>query len=182
MVEEWGLPPTNKEWELNLIAGELQLIDWVLCVYSHTLALALEEYIADHATNSEYVPGWHDLRIRVWSGLDFISKNTPEVKTGVKPDEIGARFEIEESEAKVMLATLPTTHKWGTGEDVGYSLKMKLSQLLRGVYVYPEEIHIENKELQLEEAKEGLEEGLDGGSDGNDPNQAEGESQGEATH
>src|SRR3990167_2882992 len=103
----------NSVPKLSLNEDELLLIDWVLSVYRHTLPMAFDEAVDD----------WHSMRLGAWSAIDAIinSRSTPLVS-----------FPINEAEARYLLAVLPTTYRWGTGPDCGYSLKRKLSCLLMG--------------------------------------------------
>ena len=107
---EWELPPPLL---LNLEIQELQLIDWSICAASRLLPdCALEQLMA-----------WHAFRMDVWAGILHIER------TGTGTIAI---FAMTEQEAKILLAVVPTTFRWSTGIDCGYSLKQKLAKFLRG--------------------------------------------------
>ena len=107
---EWELPPPLL---LNLEISELQLIDWSICAASRMLPdCALEQLLA-----------WHAIRMDVWAGILHIER------TGSGNT---ATFALSEQEAKILLAVIPTTFRWSTGLDCGYSLKQKLAKFLRG--------------------------------------------------
>jgi hypothetical protein len=111
---EWELPVPPPPPGVDLEAGELLLIDWVLCGASHIV----QNYDLD-----ELVMRWHDLRILVWCGLKALADARPKAITQF-------RYELRQADAETLLALVPTTHRWGTGPDVGYSLKLKLSVFL----------------------------------------------------
>ena len=71
----------------------------------------------------EQLMAWHNFRMDVWAGILHIER------TGAGST---AAFAITEQEAKILLAVIPTTFRWGTGIDCGYSLKQKLAKFLRG--------------------------------------------------
>ena len=107
---EWELPPPLL---LNLDISELQLIDWSICAASRMLPdCALYQLMA-----------WHQFRMDVWAGILHIERTG----TGTI-----APFVITDQEAKILLAVIPTTFRWSTGLDCGYSLKQKLAKFLRG--------------------------------------------------
>jgi hypothetical protein len=86
--------------------GELLLLDWVLC------------------SASGMVPGADLGELMMWDGL---RQRTWAVYMGQ------GSLVIEETEARQLLALTPTTFRWGTGPDVGLSLKQKLASIVTGV-------------------------------------------------
>ncbi len=106
--KEWAIPPAPG---INLDRGELLLVDWVLCSASRLIPNA----DLDHLLNS-----WHDMRLAVW-------KSVAQLDT---PTSSEAKFRLSDTEAKALLAVVPTTFRWGTGPDSGYSLKQKLARFL----------------------------------------------------
>ena|SRR2546426_9533112 len=117
---EWELPAPPPPPGIDLEAGELLLIDWVLCGASHILPVHELE---------ELVPRWHDLRLEVWRGLHVLAAGPKAPKQ--------THYLLSESEAEKLLALVPTTHRWGTGPDCGYTLKLKIAGFL-GVNPLPE--------------------------------------------
>lgn len=114
MSQEWEVPGGTV---LRLTADELSLIDWLLCMYSHTFIGDIDDYMK-----------CHDLRMDVWECLDLLwdaALSRSKEGTVIMP--------MTESWAKVLLSLAPTTHRWGTGFDCGFSLKRKLFRYLKGV-------------------------------------------------
>ena len=101
---------------IDLDRGELLLLDWVLCAQSRLIPNADLDYL---------LGAWHDFRLSIWSVL-----NTDPMNDLTSPSIPAAKFHITESEAKALLALTPTTFRWGTGPDCGYSLKQKLAKFL----------------------------------------------------
>ena len=109
---------------LLLDEDELLLLDWAICAASRLLPQSDDlDYL---------ISAWGALRSAVWEALDICYPKR------LKPGETGplptAWLDLNMPTARPLLAVLPTTFRWGTGEDVGYSLKRKLAQYLRGVY------------------------------------------------
>lgn len=126
---EWELPVAPPPPGVDLDAGELLLVDWVLCGSSHIL----------QANNlDELVARWHILRLNVWSGLKALADmdRRPSRTADPKVPKV-VRYELTGEDAERLLALVPTTHRWGTGPDVGYALKMKLALFL-GVSPLPD--------------------------------------------
>ena len=99
---------------MNLSVEELLLLDWVLCAQGEK---------ADPETLQK-LDGWRDLRERVWRA---IVRHDMTILPG--PVEM----EVTEYECGQLLMLLPTTFRWGTGEDVGFTLKRKCAaQLWQG--------------------------------------------------
>lgn len=116
-MAEWDLPPDGSQDRISLNRHELLLLDYTLC--------PLPRWLPDDQADV-----WKDFRLSVWAGLDTWS-NRPNTISDTSTNHALA---ITKAEATVLLYLLPTTHRWGTGDDCGFSLKLKLSQFLRGVY------------------------------------------------
>lgn len=96
--------------------GELTLIDWCICAYSHVLPDTLDEL-----TNR-----WGLMRSRVWQSLSRLPQAEPAKETPIV---------LSESDCMVLSALLPSTFHWGgAGADCGFSLKAKLAAVIRGEY------------------------------------------------
>jgi len=48
-------------------------------------------------------------------------------------------LEISRDQAKLLMTMVPTTFRWGTGEDAGFNLKLKLARALWGETIEVEE-------------------------------------------
>jgi len=107
---EWALPP---EPGIKLDQGELLLLDWVLCGASRLIPNADLDYLLEN---------WHDCRISIWRAIGQLKA----------PNANDVKLAFTEPEAKALLALCPTTFRWGTGPDCGYTLKQKLSKFLMG--------------------------------------------------
>ena len=114
MPSEWNLPGGPV---LRLTADELSLIDWSLCMYAHVLPGDLGDYMK-----------WESVRAVVWHSLDLL---WDPALYRAKEGSVVILITLEVAAA--LLAILPTTHRWGTGFDCGFSLKRKLSRFLRGL-------------------------------------------------
>jgi hypothetical protein len=114
---DWALP------ELKLNTQELLLLDWVLCPASGLIPGAEVETL---------VKGWESTRNQVWA---LLSKLPPDGGEGgeYRP------FSLRELDAKFLLGVVPTTFRWGTGADCGFSLKRRLYLFIQGV-VPPEDL------------------------------------------
>jgi hypothetical protein len=97
---------------MRLTFGELCLLDWVLHFPVGSSDRDHLEWLSRR---------WRPLREDVWKGIRALQRNK-ELKE--------AEVEIPEEEALLLMAMVPTTFRWGTGEDVGFSLKLKLSEAL----------------------------------------------------
>lgn len=65
----------------------------------------------------------------------------------------GVELAIDFSEARALLALIPTTFRWGTAPDCGFSLKAKLSQYIEGVYRDPRR---DQNEAQAQSSTQGI--------------------------
>lgn len=111
--QDWQLPQLEN---IKATAEELMLLDWILCSGSGLIP---------GATVDDLLERWASVRFDVWKGLNDIER------TKIGP--LGTvSFEMDEFTAKVLLALTPTTFRWGTGTDCGFSLKMKLFHFLTG--------------------------------------------------
>ena len=96
--------------ELLLSKGEMLLLDWVL-----------HFPMPSGYTDIDWHMGWRDLRMNLWHQISS-TDNTSSAVVWVERDNV-----------HVLLALVPTTFVWSTGEDVGYSLKVKLAAALEKV-------------------------------------------------
>lgn len=96
---------------MNIPHDELLVLDWVLCGQGAHAELALMENLMR----------WRELRERVWRGIMASSL-----------DHGPALMDFTETETEELLAIVPTTFRWGTGEDVGFALKCRLAASLWG--------------------------------------------------
>ena len=110
-TQEWQLPNVNTPTlGVSLNAGEIKYLDWAICGASRILP----------DTDLDYLIGsWHPFRLDLWRLLVGINDSN---ETGL--------LELSDEDAKVLLAVLSPTFRWGTGPDVGYSLKMKVARFL----------------------------------------------------
>ena len=100
--------------ELILTQDELWLLDWVLCYPMQQAAPQVEWHMT-----------WATLRDDLWKAIIYLNEVA---KEGETPTE--AMVWIETSDLRVLLALTPTTFRWGTGQDCGHSLKMKIAKAL----------------------------------------------------
>jgi hypothetical protein len=109
---DWGLLGPGPV--MSLSAHELLLIDWIICPASGLIPGAEPEQL---------VKGWEGIRNAVWqvlSGAD-LSKD--------------ARYPLpmNELDAQFLFGVAPSTFRWGTGPDCGFSLKRRLYLFLKGI-------------------------------------------------
>ena len=120
---EWRLPPSGGRGPariLQLDRDEFLLVDWILCGASRLLPdCALEE-----------LHKWDDVRFSVWGALRFADQCSMVDPPKVIPAT--QALTIRATDAAILFALAPTTFRWGTGPDCGYSLKAKLSAYLEG--------------------------------------------------
>lgn len=100
---------------MKLPQPELWLIDWVLCGQGETLT----------KDKLEAMMSWKDLRERVWR-----AQLAAELASSNPTKSAEADLEMSTEELEQLLAILPTTFRWGTGEDVGFTLKRRVAQEL----------------------------------------------------
>lgn len=102
-ADDWILPSVHRG--LTLDRGELLLLDWIICEASHLLPEASIRELLQ----------WQPLRLKCWHGIS-----------------LGGNYELElpENEANILLALCPTTFRWGVGDDVAFSLKLKLARFI----------------------------------------------------
>lgn len=98
--------------EMKLPQAELWLVDWITCGQGEAVS----------GQKTEELMRYRELRERIWRAQITAELNTKDV---TKPAE--AELELSESECEWLLAAAPTTFRWGTGEDVGFTLKRRLA-------------------------------------------------------
>jgi hypothetical protein len=103
---------------MRLPQSELWLIDWVICGQGEA-AIGGDKLGA--------LMGWAELRERVWR-----AQIGAELSTTDPTHPAEAEIELSQAECEQLLAILPTTFRWGTGEDVGFGLKRRVAQELWG--------------------------------------------------
>lgn len=100
---------------LQLNRGELLLLDWIL-VYP----------MPNTGADLDWHMEWQKVRLNIWSGIEELeerAKGNLEVVTDLV---------LKDNEVNVLLALVPTTFRWGDGDDCGMSLKIKLYRALVG--------------------------------------------------
>ena len=118
------MDPEETERTLSLNGGELLALDWVTCAHGDTITA---EDVAIELMD------WSKLRERIWRGIircEIAQGEIPAQSPMPPPPETD--FVLSEHEAAMLLGMVPTTFRWGPGEDVGFSLKLKIAQLLWG--------------------------------------------------
>jgi len=115
---EWDLPPANRDPmdQIRFTRNELLLLDYVLTTGSR---LIMPDSLDD------LIVKWSEFRSMVWNGVVWIERH---------PEELGILFNIDQTDAVILLAAVPTTFTWGDGIDCGFAVKLKLAQLLAGTY------------------------------------------------
>jgi len=111
--QDWQLPQLD---DIKITAEELMLLDWILCSGSALIP---------NATVDDLVERWSAVRFDVWKCLSDIERQKRGPLAAVS-------LVMDEFTAKILLALTPTTFRWGTGQDCGFSLKMKLFHFLSG--------------------------------------------------
>jgi len=117
----------DQDWQLPLVEfikvneEELLLLDWTIGSPSG--------YIPG-ATLDELMSNWSSLRLDVWQHI-YELKKLPTSSSGSPPGAL-CSLSMDDSMARILLAVVPTTFRWGTGPDCGYSIKMKLCRFLLG--------------------------------------------------
>jgi len=117
----------DQDWQLPLVEfikvneEELLLLDWTIGSPSG--------YIPG-ATLDELMSNWSSLRLDVWQHI-YELKKLPTSSSGSPPGAL-CSLSMDDSMARILLAVVPTTFRWGTGPDCGYSIKMKLCSFLLG--------------------------------------------------
>jgi hypothetical protein len=105
--DPWILPPVKPA--LDLTEGELLLADWIICGASRLITEADTTFL---------VSAWEGVRLALWQAID------------VAPTERAHSITINRFQVQALFAICPTTFRWGMGDDVGFSLKMKLARFL----------------------------------------------------
>ena len=104
---------------------ELQLMDWLYCGQSEHASPALLGPLMDY----------QDLRERIWRALLLAAlddKPGPSTNSVIQGE---ASIELSDAEMVELLALIPTTFRWGTGDDVGYPLKCRIAGELWGAEI-----------------------------------------------
>lgn len=123
MTAEWDLPPDSRPAnDLHLNLDELLLLDWMLTPCSNIYPQA----------SVDTAMTWQGFRLSVMDCIaiyDRQPRSGKGVPIGPHPVPVLA---ISQSEANVLLALCPVEFRWGTGDNCGLSLKLKLRAYLRG--------------------------------------------------
>jgi len=112
----------DQDWQLPLVEfikvneEELLLLDWVIGSASGLIP---------GATLDELMTNWSFLRFDVWQHIRELKKL--QSSSGKE-----LPLSMDDWTARTLLAVVPTTFRWGTGQDCGYSIKMKLCKFLIG--------------------------------------------------
>ena len=99
---------------MKLPLDELLVLDWVFCAQGEKAISQLRDELMRFS----------HLRERVWRAILLAALES------ATPAE--AVIELHPSECEELLALVPTTFRWGTGNDVGFSLKQRLAEELWG--------------------------------------------------
>ena len=111
---------------------ELLLLDWVLSYPERQAAVSLDWHMK-----------WAELRLDIWGALAVAEK---------EKQNASAELAVSEGDAKVLLAIIPTTFRWaGSGDDCGYSLKMKIARYLLGE---PDDEEVQDASARTNPAKD----------------------------
>ena len=94
------------------------LLDWLFCGHGDPVTTEQRDALMR----------WADLRRRVWVTVIDLDLAAKEVATASTAD-----MDLSHGEQEELLALVPTTFRWGPGEDCGLSLKRKLAYELYGV-------------------------------------------------
>ena len=117
----------DQDWQLPLVESikvndeELLLLDWVIGSASGLIP---------GATLEDLMANWSSLRLDVWQHI-YELKKLPTSSSGSPPGAL-CSLSMDDFTARVLLAVVPTTFRWGTGPDCGYSIKIKLCRFLLG--------------------------------------------------
>tara|TARA_B100000949_G_C13926534_1_gene303029 strand:+ start:68 stop:502 length:435 start_codon:yes stop_codon:yes gene_type:complete len=115
--QNWQLPPIEF---IKVNEDELLLLDWVVGSASGLIP---------GATLDELMSSWSSLRFDVWQHIHEL-KHLSTLSSG--PSLGLCSLSMDDFMARILLAIVPTTFRWGTGLDCGYSIKMKLCRFLLG--------------------------------------------------
>ena len=116
----------DQDWQLPLVEfikvneEELLLLDWVVGSASGLIP---------GATLDELMTNWSFLRFDVWQHIYELKKLQ---SSGSSTAGKELPLSMDDWTARTLLAIVPTTFRWGTGQDCGYSIKMKLCRFLIG--------------------------------------------------
>ncbi|NIR13698.1 MAG: hypothetical protein GWN86_07010 [Desulfobacterales bacterium] len=101
----------------ELTIDELLLIDWALCSSSGCIPGASLQELQE----------WRPFRESLWEVIidaDFPGPNN----VNPKPNP----FDVGPVNASILLPIIPTSFRWGTGPDCGFTLKIKLAKVIFG--------------------------------------------------
>ena len=141
MIDDWTLPQAG----VMLNREELMALDWHLCGH----------YLVGRGTDiGEVIEQWHEFRERIWGGVLALSEPKDAGLPLNGDTGLETLLALDDGDAKYLFNALPTTFMWGTGRDVGYTLKVKLYRFVAGV---PEPVFEERKEETDGDKAEGTE-------------------------
>ena len=115
--QNWQLPPIEF---IKVNEDELLLLDWVVGSASGLIP---------GATLEDLMANWSSLRLDVWQHIYELKKLQ---SSGSSTAGKELPLSMDDWTARTLLAIVPTTFRWGTGQDCGYSIKMKLCRFLIG--------------------------------------------------
>jgi hypothetical protein len=101
---------------MQLTQGELWLLDWVTSMHGETAT----------PEQRDKLMAWRPLRERIWRAQLLATLAT------AKDVLTDASLDLTPAECEELLALLPVTFRWGTGDDVGFMLKSRLASELWG--------------------------------------------------
>ena len=122
---------------ITLPPSELWIIDWITCAQG----------TPETGEKLGQLMGWQDLRERIWRAQLQASIRTRAQILVEKPtisqddltrdmsdpkNQVDAVVVLTVPEMHQLLVLIPTTWRWGTGEDAGFSLKCRLADELWG--------------------------------------------------
>lgn len=108
----------------DLDRDALMLLDWSISSASH---LSMD-------SNLEELMEWKEFRSDVWGSLLNIESQIEENrnKNHQPPKPPTSTLYISTEMASRLLAIVPVTFRWGTHDDCGFPLKVKLAKIERG--------------------------------------------------
>lgn len=117
---------------ITLNSDELLLLDFILSYPMPSVSVELNWHME-----------WYDFRLQIWQKIhEFKNQELICIEEHkAKPQNPVASIDIDLTDARVLMSLVPTTFRWGPGEDCGYSLKLKLYRYITG----EEEYHAPDK-------------------------------------
>lgn len=123
MVAEWELPGESQLASgLHFDLDELLLLDWILTPCSN---------IYPQAT-LDTAMAWQTLRLSLWDCIAIWDRTPRPVDLTMGIPKPIPPLGITLAEAAILLTICPVEFRWGSGENCGSSLKLKLRAYLRG--------------------------------------------------